>query len=133
MDAIAGYITGKRVLVTGAGGSIGSELCRQIVRFGPAELIMLDRDESGLHATQISHRRAGPCSTPTTWCSPTSATTDALHEVFERPPPGGRLPRRRAQAPADAGAVPGRGVEDQRARHAQRARRAPTLGVSSAS
>jgi FlaA1/EpsC-like NDP-sugar epimerase len=54
LDAIAGYLTGKRVLVTGAGGSIGSELCRQIHRFRPAELIMLDRDESALHAVQLS-------------------------------------------------------------------------------
>jgi FlaA1/EpsC-like NDP-sugar epimerase len=54
LDAVAGYLTGKRVLVTGAGGSIGSELCRQVVRFAPAELVMLDRDESGLHAVQLS-------------------------------------------------------------------------------
>ncbi len=52
--AIAGYITGKRVLVTGAGGSIGSELCRQLYTFGPSELIMLDRDESALHEVQLS-------------------------------------------------------------------------------
>ncbi|MBM2623303.1 polysaccharide biosynthesis protein [Actinoplanes sp. LDG1-06] len=54
LQAIAGYLTGKRVLVTGAGGSIGSELCRQLVRFDPASLVMLDRDESGLHAVQLS-------------------------------------------------------------------------------
>src|SRR5581483_5910678 len=50
--AIAGHFAGKRILVTGAGGSIGSELCRQLHAFGPAELIMLDRDESALHAVQ---------------------------------------------------------------------------------
>ncbi|NKX54555.1 polysaccharide biosynthesis protein [Arthrobacter mobilis] len=54
VEEIAHYVTGKRVLVTGAGGSIGSELCRQIHEFAPSELIMLDRDESGLQATQIS-------------------------------------------------------------------------------
>ena len=54
VDAIASYLTGKRVLVTGAGGSIGSELCRQIYRFAPTELIMVDRDESALHAVQLS-------------------------------------------------------------------------------
>jgi FlaA1/EpsC-like NDP-sugar epimerase len=53
IDSIAGYLTGRRVLVTGAGGSIGSELCRQISRFAPSELVMLDRDESALHAVQL--------------------------------------------------------------------------------
>jgi FlaA1/EpsC-like NDP-sugar epimerase len=51
---IADRIAGRRVLVTGAGGSIGAELCRQIHPLGPAELIMLDRDESALHAVQLS-------------------------------------------------------------------------------
>lgn len=54
IESIADYLTGKRVLVTGAGGSIGSVLCRQISRFAPAELMMMDRDESGLQATQIA-------------------------------------------------------------------------------
>lgn len=59
IESIAHYLTGRRVLVTGAGGSIGSELCRQIHRFEPAELIMLDRDESALHAVELSiHGRA---------------------------------------------------------------------------
>ena len=54
LDAIASYVTGRRVLVTGAGGSIGSELCRQLYRFAPASLVLLDRDESALHGTQLS-------------------------------------------------------------------------------
>ncbi|MDQ3306390.1 MAG: polysaccharide biosynthesis protein, partial [Actinomycetota bacterium] len=54
LPSIAGYLTGRRVLVTGAGGSIGSELCRQVQRLGPAELIMVDRDESALHGVQLS-------------------------------------------------------------------------------
>jgi FlaA1/EpsC-like NDP-sugar epimerase len=57
--AIAGHFAGQRILVTGAGGSVGSELCRQLHRFSPAELIMLDRDESALHAVQLAlHGRA---------------------------------------------------------------------------
>ncbi|WP_051102504.1 nucleoside-diphosphate sugar epimerase/dehydratase [Parafrankia elaeagni] len=59
MTAARVYLAGRRILVTGAGGSIGSELCRQIHSFGPAELIMLDRDESALRAVQLSlHGRA---------------------------------------------------------------------------
>ena len=54
VDAIADYLNSKRVLVTGAGGSIGAELCRQIHRYAPAELIMLDRDESALHAVELA-------------------------------------------------------------------------------
>ncbi len=53
IDAIADYLTGRRVLVTGAGGSIGTELCRQIARFAPEALVMLDRDESALHGVQL--------------------------------------------------------------------------------
>jgi FlaA1/EpsC-like NDP-sugar epimerase len=54
LEAVAGYLSGRRVLITGAGGSIGSELCRQVAKFHPAQLVMLDRDESGLHQVQLS-------------------------------------------------------------------------------
>ncbi|MDQ1393265.1 MAG: hypothetical protein QOF30_2242 [Acidimicrobiaceae bacterium] len=53
LSSIAGYLTGKKVMVTGAGGSIGSELCRQLQQFAPSELIMVDRDESALHAVKL--------------------------------------------------------------------------------
>ena len=42
MDSIRGYLTGKVVLVTGGGGSIGSEICRQVMRFSPKLLIIFD-------------------------------------------------------------------------------------------
>jgi FlaA1/EpsC-like NDP-sugar epimerase len=46
-------IRGRRVMVTGAGGSIGSELCRQIVKFEPASLVMFERYENSLHAIRL--------------------------------------------------------------------------------
>ena len=48
IGAIAGYLSGETVLVTGAGGSIGAELCRQIARVGPARLILVDHAEPAL-------------------------------------------------------------------------------------
>ena len=86
MAAIADQISGRRVLVTGAGGSIGSELCRQLSRFGPSRLLMLDRDESGLHATQLSiEGRALLDSEDLLLCDIRDA--DALTAAFERTRP----------------------------------------------
>lgn len=59
VSQIAGYLNGKTVLVTGAGGSIGQQLCVEIDKHGPGSLIMLDRDETGLQQTQISLRGNG--------------------------------------------------------------------------
>ena len=49
LGAVDRLIAGRVVLITGAGGSIGSELVRQVLSFGPAKLIALDRDETLLH------------------------------------------------------------------------------------
>jgi FlaA1/EpsC-like NDP-sugar epimerase len=51
--SVQAMLTGARVLVTGAGGSIGSELCRQIRSHDPAALYMLDHDESNVHTLQL--------------------------------------------------------------------------------
>ena len=45
---ISEYLQGQRVLITGAGGSIGSELCRQVLRYGPAKLILIEQAENYL-------------------------------------------------------------------------------------
>jgi FlaA1/EpsC-like NDP-sugar epimerase len=83
VHAVAGQLTGQRILVTGAGGSIGSELCRQLHRFGPAELIMLDRDESALHEIQLAlHGRALLDSDETVLAD--IRDPRRVHEVFHR-------------------------------------------------
>ncbi|MBE5847878.1 MAG: polysaccharide biosynthesis protein [Lachnospiraceae bacterium] len=52
IDSILGYVQGKKVLVTGGGGSIGSELCRQIAAHKPAHLIIVDIYENNAYAIQ---------------------------------------------------------------------------------
>jgi FlaA1/EpsC-like NDP-sugar epimerase len=54
LEAVAAMLRGRRVLVTGAGGSIGSEIARQVAGFGPASLILLDHDETHLHDVVMS-------------------------------------------------------------------------------
>jgi len=49
---VAAMVAGKTVLVTGAGGSIGSELCRQLARFGPARLVLFEQSEFALYTLE---------------------------------------------------------------------------------
>ena len=55
-EKIGGYIRGKTVLITGAGGSIGSELCRQILRFSPGMIVLFDSSEENLYNVQMELR-----------------------------------------------------------------------------
>lgn len=59
-EKISQFLSGKKVLVTGAAGSIGSELARQIIQFSPAQLIVLDIDESSLFNLEHELRRLAP-------------------------------------------------------------------------
>ncbi len=60
LSSISSYITGKRVMVTGAGGSIGSELCRQLAALGPSELTLLDNDETALYELELELMSLAP-------------------------------------------------------------------------
>ncbi len=59
-ELLARNVQGKRVMVTGAGGSIGSELCRQIIRQQPAQLILLEHSEYALYAIEQELRPLAP-------------------------------------------------------------------------
>jgi FlaA1/EpsC-like NDP-sugar epimerase len=59
--------SGRQVLVTGAAGSIGSELCRQVAAYGPARLVLYDRHENGMFVLEMElaafpHVPLVPCS-----------------------------------------------------------------------
>ena len=82
LDEISQYLVNRRVLVTGAGGSIGSELCRQLVRFNPSEIIMLDRDESALHEVQLSIYGRALLDTPQTVLADLRDER-AINEIFD--------------------------------------------------
>jgi FlaA1/EpsC-like NDP-sugar epimerase len=59
-DQLGQFLSGRRVLVTGAGGSIGSELARQVTRFQPSRLLLVERAEFGLFEIDTELRRAHP-------------------------------------------------------------------------
>ncbi len=93
-DACLNLLSGKTILVTGAAGSIGSELCRQILTFTPRQLIMLDNNESGLYdlvSTLEIHRSKQPqtehpniqCATPVIADITNRAKMQVIFETYQ--------------------------------------------------
>jgi FlaA1/EpsC-like NDP-sugar epimerase len=64
MARVARYLNGRRVLITGAGGSIGSELCRQVATVGPSSLVIVDHAENNLFEIDLELRDRGHAPTP---------------------------------------------------------------------
>jgi FlaA1/EpsC-like NDP-sugar epimerase len=88
MDEVAQMLTGKRVLVTGAGGSIGSELCRQMLRFKPAELTLLGHGENSLFDQEINllkvRQRVGATETEIRVVISDVRDQQRINQVFQR-------------------------------------------------
>lgn len=57
ITSISEYVTGKTILVTGSGGSIGSEICRQICRFSPGKLILLGHGENSIYQIEMELKK----------------------------------------------------------------------------
>ena len=60
MDDIGALLTGKRILITGAAGSIGSEMVRQVAKYHPAEMILIDQAETPMHDIRLMMQRQYP-------------------------------------------------------------------------
>lgn len=82
-DQITGYIAGKTVLITGAGGSIGSELSRQISRVGAKEIILLGRGENSIYEIHQELRRKFPDQTYHTVIA-NITDRDRMERIFKR-------------------------------------------------
>jgi FlaA1/EpsC-like NDP-sugar epimerase len=83
LDAIASYLADETVLVTGAGGSIGSELCRQIARLGAARLVLVENSEGALFEIErelVNERNFPACAAVLA----DAGNRSKLREVFER-------------------------------------------------
>jgi FlaA1/EpsC-like NDP-sugar epimerase len=87
LETSAAYLKGETVLVTGAGGSIGSELCRQIARVGPQRLILVDQGETALFEIEreLVDERGFAASIPVL---ADCKSRRKMHQVFDRYRPG---------------------------------------------
>ena len=81
MSPVREFVQGKRVLVTGAGGSIGSELCRQLARLNPAVLILLDKAESALYDIDMELGHSQPACPRVAFLADVKHVTP-LHRLF---------------------------------------------------
>ena len=82
-DRISGYLTGKTVLVTGGGGSIGSELCRQVMRFRPGKLLIFDIYENCAYELQMELQQKYGRDVPVSVLIGSIRDKKRLDEVFE--------------------------------------------------
>ena len=132
LEAISAYIRDRVVLVTGGGGSIGSELCRQVVQLGAKRLVLVDKAESALYEMQrelVDERRFTAVIPVLADCGDAAK----MRDTFEKYQPAGRLPRGRVQARADARDEPHAGGDEQRPRDAGRSSRSRSSSASSGS
>ena len=83
MEQISGYLTGKTVLVTGGGGSIGSELCRQVMRFQPGKLLIFDIYENCAYELLMELQQKYGRDIPVTVLIGSIRDKKRLDEVFE--------------------------------------------------
>ena len=114
-DAISSYITGKTVMVTGAGGSIGSELVRQICRFNPKELILFGHGENSIYKLERELDRTWP-SIPYHSVIAAVQNVVRLDYIFQHYQPASCLSHRGPQTRSPDGTQPRRGYFQQRDR-----------------
>jgi FlaA1/EpsC-like NDP-sugar epimerase len=86
MDAVKKEIRGNVVAVTGAAGSIGSELCRQILDYGPSVLLCIDQNETGMFYLERELRASGSA-TSVVSCVADIGDSERMQELFERHKP----------------------------------------------
>ena len=114
-DELDRLVRGRRILVTGAAGSIGSEACRQIAAHAPGALVLADIDENNLYFLFRDLRRKHP---DLAVHAQVVDIRDAprVEQLLRRVPPARRRPRRRPQARAAHGVRPRGGGQEQRDR-----------------